>query len=293
MTDWSSSKTISTPRTITIRYTNTAGVQASVALTSTDTSETVTTFGVFRYLDAAGDIQETDVALRKVETKRTTLASVNGALVTDRLSRGLGLPSGDAITKSTTEYVYKVTTEGPELLKETTKVEITLAEFAGGLNVPSYKDYAPGTSLIVSTEREQKYDSSLSADGRETTRTITSTWIAYGLTQDGQQAFARQMEQTQQFAADPVSGGAYIAASVNSMTPLMFQGSEVQFSIGRAPVPSKASNQSISRTEVTMGNGDQRRFKGSISFSDTPNGVVATVANYTMPFSPDDMFEYG
>lgn len=293
MSDWTFSETIAPPRTITVRYANQQGQQQSVALTSTDRGQTTSTFRPFTYLNEEGATEVTDVVVRKIETKRTTQASINGALVAGRLAAGLSLPSGDAITEIETTYEYNTSTSGPVLAKERTETRLTLAEFAGGLAVPSYEAYTPGTSLITSTIRETMNFTATSADGREVTRTETSTWIAYGLTQEGQQSFNEQMKQTLTVALDPDIGGAYIEDSVMSMIPLVFQGTEVRTEIGRAPIPTKPPTHSITRDAINAGQGDRKTFRGSVAFeSNGFGGVSIKTQDYTMPFAPDDFLEW-
>lgn len=293
MSDWTFSETISPPRTMVIRYTNQQGQQRDVTLTSTDRSQTSTTFRSFSYLNEEGATEVTDVVVRKIETKRTTQASINGPLVVGRLSLGLSLPSGDAITEIETTYEYDTSTSGPVLAKERAVTRITLAEFAGGLAVPSYESYTPATELVTSTVRETMNFTATSADGRDVTRTETSTWIAYGSTQEGQQSFNEQMKQTQAIALDPNGGGDYIAASVLSMTPLVFQGTEVRTEIGRAPISTKPPTHSIVRDTINAGAGDRKTFTGSVAFeSNGFGGVTIKTQDYTMPFAPDDFFEW-
>lgn len=295
MSDWTFSETIAPPRTMVIRYTNQQGEERSVTLTSTDRGQTSSTFAPFTYLNEEGGTEVTDVVVRKIETKRTTQASINGALVAGRLSLGLSLPSGDAITEIETTYEYDTSTSGPVPVKERAETRISLSEFAGGLAIPDggYEFYTPGTSLITSTVRETINFTATSADGREVTRTETSTWIAYGSTQEGQQSFNEQMKQTQAIALDPDTGGAYIAASVLSMTPLVFQGTEVRTEIGRAPIPTKPPTHSIARDTINAGQGDRKTFRGSVAFeSNGFGGVSIKTQDYTMPFAPDDFFEW-
>ena len=295
MSDWTFSETVSPPRTMVIRYTNQDGQQRSVSLTSTDRGQTNTTFALFTYINEEGATENTDVVVRKIETKRTTQASINGALVVGRLSLGLSLPSGDAITEIETTYEYDSSTSGPVLAKERAETRISLSEFAGGLAIPDggYEFYTPGTSLITSTVRETMNFTATSADGREVTRTETSTWIAYGSTQEGSQSFRAQMQNTGDIALDSSGGGAYIAASVLSMTPLVFQGTEVRTEIGRAPIPTKPPDHSVARDTINAGRGDRKTFSGSVAFdNDGFGGVVIRTQDYTMPFAPDDFFEW-
>lgn len=290
MSDWTLSQTISPPRTIVVRYANQQGEKREVSLTSTDTGQTNSTFFSYVYLNEEGAEESTDVVVRKIETKRTTQASINGALVAGKLAAGQSLPSGDAITQIETTYQYDRSTSGPVLVKERAETRITLSEFAGGLAVPSYEFYTPGTGLVTSTVRETVNFTAKSSDGREVTRTETSTWIAYGLTQEGQQSFNEQMKQTQDVALDPDGGGAYISASVLSMLPLVFQGTEVRTEIGRMPVPTKPPDHSIARDTINAGQGDRKTSRGRANYGNN-NGETKT-RDYDMPFAPDDYFEW-
>jgi hypothetical protein len=290
MSNWTQSQTIAPPRTITVRYANQQGQQRSVALTSTDTGETVTTFFLFTYTNEQGATEDSEVAVRKIERKRTTQASVNGALVAGKLAVGQGLPSGDAITEIETTYEYDTSTSGPVLARERAETRISLSEFAGGLAVPSYEFYTPGTSLVTSTIRETVNFTATLADGRQATRTETSTWIAYGLTQEGQQSFAEQMKQTQDVATDPSGGGAYISESVLSMLPLVFQGTEVRAEIGRFPPPTKPPEHEIARDIINAGTGDRKTATGRVNYGN--NNDTTKTKTFNMPFAPDDYYQW-
>lgn len=291
--DWTRSETIAPPRTITIKYSNQQGQQRSVALTSVDRSNTVTEYRTVQYEDEQGNVQEADVVARTVETKRTTQASVNGAMVASRLSFGLGLPAGDAITTVTTTSEYTVSRSGPVLVGRTTVTEIPMVELAAGLAVPNYELYTPGTAAITSTVRSEEFSTAFTPDGREMTRQATSTWIAYGLTLEGQQSFNEQMKRTQAVALDPTVGGAWTANMVASMTELVFQGTEVQVSIGRMPPPVKPSDQALVSDEINQGGDGRSVAKGQVAYTTNQFGTyVIKIQSLDMPYAPDDYFAY-
>ena len=292
MTNWTTSQTVATPRSITIKYLTPAGVASSVTLSSSDTSTTATTFRSVQYTDENGMPDIVEVVTQKKETKRTTQASVNGALVAGRLSFGLGLPGGDAITEITTAYDIDVTVNGPVLTGESIETRITTSELAGSLAVPSYEVYTPGTALFTSTIREIQHDTVFEADGRAATQTQTSTWIAYGLTQEGQQSFAEQMRQVSGAAENESELAGIISSAVESMKELVFQGTEVQVNAGRVSAPVKPSDSSLIRNQINDGDTGRKFATGQVTyFSDAINSIITSIKNYTMPFAPDDFYE--
>jgi len=260
--NWSFSHTISPPVTLRLTYqpesttSNPKPSEKTVDLVSTDESTTLSTYEAFTYeTDTTNDegqpqTQTTDVLTKKEEIKRTTQASVAQNYVVDRLSRGAGLPPGDAITKTVTTYKYLATTDGPFLHSETTETYITMAELAGGLDIPTYKYYDPGVALFLSTVREVAYqkkvewsnttqrNSDLGVENtysykRESTKTETSTWIANGLRDFGKQGFAEAMKQLESIAFDPARSNELIGTMVEYMTELIFEGTEIQVEIGK------------------------------------------------------------
>ena len=293
MTNWTYDRTISDPRTITITYTGESGISASVNLTSVDTSETETAYTRLSFTDDLGVVNFTDVAVLKLEVKRTTQASVNGALVASRLALGLGLPGGDAITEINTSYECDTSTLGPVLAKERIETKITTSELAGGLAVPSYQDYTPGVDLFLSTVRDIQHNTAFNIDGSAATQTITKTWIAYGLTQDGQQSFAEQMRQAINNGLDPEASGEFISSAVESMKTLVFQGTEVQVNAGRVPPPTKPDDQSITRDLLLEGDTGEKTLTGRLSYTDdVVDSIITSIRNYVMPFSPDDFYSW-
>lgn len=290
MSGWTSNRTYAPPRTIVVRYVDQQGQQRSVSLTSTDVSETSIGYSTFTYINDEGATDSVDVAVLKTEIKVTTQASINGALVAGKLASGQPLPSGNATTRIETSYEYVSSTSGPVLAREVMTTMMTLSELAGGLAVPSYEYYTPGTSQFVSIQRIAEYSTVILSGGGEATRSAISTWIAYGLTQEGQQSFNEQMKQLQSFALDPSDGRQYISNAVLSMTGLVFQGTELRVERGRIPIPSKPSDQSIARDTINAGQGDRKTATGTANYGSN-NGTTKT-RDYDMPFAPDDFFEW-
>jgi hypothetical protein len=293
MTNWTYDNTAASPRTINIQYVTEDGTANSVSLTSVDTSQTDIAYTRMDYTDILGMQNAADVAVLKVEQRRTTQASVNGALVANRLSRGGGLPPGDATTTIETQYECEASVDGPVLISERIETSITTSELAGSLAVPSYEDYTPGVQMFLSTVRELNHATVFDDAGAATTRTTAKTWIAYGLTQDGQQSFAEQMRQLQSSSIDPSEWGTKIDSAVESMKALVFQGTEVQTSAGRPAAPTKPSDQAINRNELTENDTGTRYINGRLSFiSDLSNSITTAIRDYVMPFAPDDFFSW-
>lgn len=290
MSEWTTSRTIAPPRSIVIRYVNQQGQQQSVSLTSTDISEANISYRTFTYTNEEGAIENVDVVVQKLEFKTTSQASVNGAMVAGRLATGQGLPPGNAETRTETTYEYVNSASGPVLVREVALTMITFTELAGGLAVPYYEYYTPSTQLFRAILRTTDYRTVTSSSGDEVTRSETSTWIAYGLTQDGQQSFSEQMKQGQSAGLDPNGWNSYISGAVSTMTALVFQGTEVRPERGRAVISVKPPNETIARDAINAGQGDRKSASGRANFG-SDSGATKT-KDYTMPFAPDDFLEW-
>lgn len=258
--DWTSSETISSPDQITINWKvrpagSTTVVDKSVKLQSTTKSTSKTEYQTFAYNDAEGKLQTQDVAVFKRDVKTATIASVNSAYVTYRVQNGLGLPSGNAGNVSETTTEYAITVEGPVKIRETTVDLISFVQFAGSLAVPSYKGYAPGTYLIVSNKTIIEYQNIKTVTGRDMTRTFTSRWQARGLTQEGSQAAKEDLLKADEIPppAGSTNNAELFDVIILSFLPLVFEGTEVQTSTGREPVPARPSEQDSIKDEVVNG----------------------------------------
>jgi hypothetical protein len=164
---------------------------------------------------------------------------------------------------------------------------MSLLELAGGLPVPSYSDYEPRSAQFESARRETSYNTQFGFDG-PTTYEITSTWLALGLTQEGQQLFAEQMRQARNtFDFDAGEGGDFIASAVESMVELVFQGNEIRSTSGISRAPIKARDQDLSRSTITQDDSGNRtdRFRATTEF----NGRSRT---YVMPYAPDGFYTW-
>jgi hypothetical protein len=264
-TDWSQDKTISPARPINIVYTiknaNDQYERRVARLMSTQWSENYTYFEQIFYRkerwNEGGSTYVTYgdewVTSWKSTTTRDTIASVNGSLVKWCLENGHGLPSGDVFKYSYTTYRYVVFEgEGPRLRFERTIEYIDFMELLGSLNISDYgpiggETFAAGEALesqITEVEYEWFY-----SDGREYTKTSTSRWIAFGLTQEGQQAAAEMFRQ------EDGTGNASWEV-IDSALQLKYDGTEVRSSIGRVQLPSRPSDQDIAQDDILDDTGD-------------------------------------
>jgi hypothetical protein len=255
--DWTSSETISPPDQIKITWkVKPAGsnsvVDKSVPLQSTTSSTSRTEYQTFAYNDAEGKPQTQDVAVFKRDVKTATIASVNSAYVTYRVQNALGLPLGNAENVSETTTEYAITTEGPVKIKDTTVEQISYVQFVGSLSVPSYEGFRPGTYLVIANKTVVEYENVRTASGRDMTRTKTSRWIAQGLSQEGQQS-AKDVLALVDGLNGTAGNPALFDDVIQTYIPLIFEGTEVQTSTGREPVPSRPSEQDSIKDEVTNG----------------------------------------
>jgi hypothetical protein len=333
--DWTKSETISQPDRITIKWKteatgNTSEEEREQLLLSTTKSVSTSTFQSLSYTDADGNIKTQDVQQRKVDTKTTTKASINQEWISARLKFNRGLPAGNDDERSETDYEYQTSTDGPVLIKEVTRVFISIASLAGQLQgIPywwsnpstptTYLYFDPPAGEIISQRTEVEYEQVKTAEGRDLTRTKTSRWVALGLTSEGKGSFERWMKVIKDLA---IQSSSLISDSVLQWSELVFQGTEVQVSTGRAPVPTKPSDAELAAAEVvngsesydlTGGTGeggsgtDGTQYKnqepqvnndkiitGQLVFDEQNyNDSNPTVtATYQMPYAPDDYFYF-
>lgn len=311
--NWTRSRTISPPEVITINYVLESAdggeEKKSVSLTSTSISETTTNYTTVTYEDGEGKIHQTDVATSKIENKRTTQAAVAESFVAARLSFGLGLPGGSIFTRSETIYQYYITTDGPQLGRELSVEAISDVQFAGGLPIPTeaYRTFTPSTTLFIAQQTEILYDSITGFDGRTITQQTTNRWMSFGLSQEGQAAFAAWVNALEEIGeADSNT----IRVALEDFKSHRFEGSEVQVNVGRAPAPEKPSDQEIAAAEVINGGNNGidpdpnywRAYDVDSGGSGTPDWSVFVPGNWQdfdqdsdgdgvpdwAPFVPDD-----
>jgi hypothetical protein len=294
MSDWTRSETISPPDVIVIEYTielpNGAEEKKKQILLSTTKSESVISYEKFSYNSADGMPQIAEVAVKKVDVRTTTIASVNQAYIAFSLSKSLGLPTGGARHEVVTISQYKKTVNGPILTRELVLNYDSLASFAGGLQVQDYSSFQPSGAEMILTHKTEKLITLLTnAQGRDITKTETSRWMARGITKEGATDFAIMYENSKQFIEEAPS---IVANLVLSYVDLVFEGTEVQIETGRLPVSIKPPDQEIIADEViNYGNSSEREQSLSGARSFGPGGPGSTVqSTFDMPFAPDDYF---
>lgn len=290
MSDWTRSETIAPPDVIRIRYVvelpGGAEEPKEQILFSTTRSESISTYQKLFYNSADGMPQEAEVAVKKVDTRTTTIASVNPSYVAFRLSKSQGLPDGAAKSENITISEYAITVNGPVLRKETVLNYDSLAQFAGGLQILDYSGFQPsGTEMILTHKTERVITLLTSAEGRDITKTETSRWMARGENSEGKTDFAALYDAFKQFIEDDPS---IVGTLVRNFIDLVFEGTEVQIETGRIPVPIKPPDQEIIGDEITSEQ-DQSKL-GSLDYGGGPQSTAT--ATYNMPFSPDDYYTF-
>jgi hypothetical protein len=294
MSDWTRSETISPPDVIVVKYavelSNGSTEQREQILYSTTRSESISIYDKINYSNADGMPQIAEVAIKKVDTRFTTIASVNQAYVAYRLSKSLGLPIGEAKSENITISEYKTTVNGPVLTRETVLNYDSLAQFAGGLQVQDYSAFQPsGNEMILTHKTERVITLLTSPEGRDITKTETSRWMARGETQEGRNDFSIMYNSFKRFVRE---NPAIVEGLVRAFVDLVFEGTEVQIETGRIPVPIKPPDQEIIADEVIdYGNSSEREQSLSGARSFGPGGPGSTVqSTFDMPFAPDDYF---
>jgi hypothetical protein len=291
--DWTTSTTISPPRIVTVEFVlKSTGAKQKVSLTSTSISKTTTNYSQYSVAgkpvvgsDGSPTVQPVfdlvDAVSSSIQENRSTQAAVNIAYVADRLSRGRGLPGGDALTLIETFNTYR--DGGPGIgLQIVEKVEntyISIVQLAGSLPIPSYEFYDPSNSLIQSQKRVTKYFYTTSPDGREHTKTETSSWMALALSQEGSQGSREQFKQLLEAAGDiedEAAQGAAISSIVNASAELIFEGAEVQITLGRIPAPVRPPIEDILRDEVENGLGDDQTIDEIEEIEEDPSDPIGS-----------------
>jgi len=329
ISDWTRSETISAPNRIWISWTtdpvgNIPAAEREQLLLSTTKSNTTSSYLTLGYRDASGVLRTQDVQVKNEDIRSTTKASVNQEWIAARLKYGRGLPGGNDFERSVREMFYVASTDGPAMVREVTTTYISYVALAGQLqgipywwNVPGTPPgtvyYDPPEGEIISQYTVVEYQQVKTAEGRDVTRTLTSRWVALGVTSEGKSAFGQEMQKLRKFN---VQTAAIINRRLGYYGELVFQGTEVQVSTGRVPVPIKPSDADLANNEVVNGGGggggggggnddtgfenpepevnNDKTITGRVIFDgqnyDDDNPTVT--ATYDMPFAPDDYFYY-
>lgn len=334
--DWTESETISPPDKITIKWKtdaqgNTPAQEREQLLLSTTRSTSASTYRKLFWDPREGynneiintelpgfnpeDYKSQDILIRKKDTKITTQASVNQEWISARLKYGRGLPAGTDLEISETVYDYRTTNDGPVVIRELTQVFISAPALAGQLQgipyqwktntTPSVNNYYdPPVGFIISQQTLIEHEQAKTAEGRDVTRTKTSRWVALGLTSEGKGSFERWMKVVKDLR---IQSPVVITNALLQWSELVFQGTEIQTSVGRIPVPSKPSDEDLAAKEIVNGSqssseytnpdpevNNNKTITGRVVFDgqsyDDSNPTVT--ATYEMPYAPDDYFYY-
>lgn len=248
--DWEYEKTIGAPTTYTIEYYGRVfniGIGESVELPEparfatdvevTQVSENRTTYQTFKYQDPEGKEQKQDLAVKRVSTTRSSVASVE-YFAAKELSVEFGgqiysafvfPPSGNIPydTDTITEYTYDVTKEGPRLKQELTRTFHQEVKFVTALPVEEWVINGELVQLPQNTSTEvsrvlveNEVDEVSGLTKRKTTR-----WAAAGKTQSGSQAARPRFQ--------GLTTAGQFEQAVEAAKPLVLEGTEVTISLGR------------------------------------------------------------
>lgn len=323
LTDWTRSETISAPDRIWVSWMtdpvgNIPAADREQLLLSTTKSTSTSIYQTLSYRDASGALRTQDVQTKNEDIKSTTKASVNQEWIAARLKYNLGLPSGNDSERSVRESFYITSTEGAVKVREVTTTYISYVALAGQLQGIPYWWTSPGTppstvfydppgGELISQYTVIDYQQVRTAEGRDVTRSQTSRWVALGLTSEGKSAFGKEMQVLKKFNAQT---SAIINRRLSYYGELVFQGTDVEVSTGRVPVPIKPSDAELAASEVVNGGGggtgdpgyvnpdpevnNDRFITGRVIFDgqNYDDGNPTVTATYQMPFAPDDYFYY-
>ena len=258
--NWTRSETISPPNQLTIEYKNITTVggvqtveQKSVQLTSTTRSTSQSIYELIRYLDRDSKEQSSEVVIRKIDTTWSTIASVSPGYVAWRLTNDLGLPAGSAKAENITTNEYTITVDGPVMVRETVEQYISMAQFAGGLQIEQWGNFQPsGSEMVLSHRTIREISQIKTADGRDLTQTQTSRWIAAAESSEWKNyAAKRSREIRTQISSSPNA----VEPFVRGLIPLVFEGTETQIETGKMPVSNKPSDQELAANRIANGSG--------------------------------------
>lgn len=248
--DWTEDETISAPAYIRIEYADpTTGDPRSVVLTSTQRTTTRTYYIKVVYRDISGQVQVDDVVFVRESETYATVASVNGSYIKWRLENKKGLPDGSAYKYSRTEYRYIITAEGAKVIREETQEQITEYELAGSLAIEDYTGWEPTEQFLISSNTVVEYDEKGGINSKPYTKTVTSRYLAWGLTQEGQQVAAEMLKLDE-------GDGVINKSVVDAMKELISDGSETRSSLGKTPTPGRPTPQQMAAEEIQKSKDD-------------------------------------
>ena len=284
--DWRQSLTISPPNVIEIKYKGkTDQLEHTVELQSITKSENKSSYETVYYFDESMKLQQTDLQISKADTTTKSIAATNGAYIKWRLENDMGLPYGDVTTQVITSYEYtkpaiqvgNVTQNEdgslnagntsfvlgnyhgepnpPALIKETTENYITGMEFIASMPLTDtfgYNLITPALDCGILSHRTIVEHEEIYLDsGRVMTRTKTSRWISKGLSPEGKEQARKLLTALAGVKTDDKAG--LLQRAIDSFVPLVFEGTEVQVNIGKAPLPSRPNAQSQAAHELVNG----------------------------------------
>jgi len=320
--DWTESETVSPPNIIVINYTrplpNGKKERKTATLISTTRATSTSFYTPINYFDESNKQQQRDVLIKKIDTTWTTIASVNQAYVSWRLTKAMGLPAGGAKSINITTYKYYLTTDGPQLYMETTEQYVSEAQFAGGLQIENYDTYSPGgESMVLSHRTIREVLATKTGQGRDYTQTRTSRWMARGETSEGKTEVAAFIRAAKALIAETPG---IVGSLVATYKPLVFEGTEVQNETGRLPVPSKPTDQEIAAgrlmndrqvpetitSAAPQNTNSAAKVVASADYqvnqlstvignavfdgANITNPIETVIATYEMPYAPDDYY---
>jgi hypothetical protein len=279
MSDWTRTETVGPPSTLTVQYTNTKPdgtvEQKSVPLTSTTYGTSETVYTSIKYTDRDGKPQVSEVSVKKTDTKINTIASVNPGYVAWRLSKDLGLPSGNSKSEDITTSEYSTTVDGPILVRETTEHYVSMAEFSGGVQLPAWNGFFPsGEEMILAHRTIREIELAKTAEGRDVTRTKTSRWMAAAESSEWKNYVSKRGDEIK---GDIEMFPEIVEPLVRELTPLVYEGTEVQIETGRMPVAEKPSDQDIAKDDVIRGRDKTERteaYKNRVKYDENGDPII-------------------
>jgi hypothetical protein len=237
---WEFDRVAGSPANIKIRYTSQTGEDMVAEYTYQPLSESRTLYKTYSIGDySSGSLRRVEYVKERATATNTTWAAANGSYVKWALENGEEVPSGVLWNYSITTYEYygapvhvsagyNFGPDGPTQTVETIREYVSGVQLAGSLGISDYTGVTVSSATILLSETITSTWNSPNGGG---SKTMTIRNMAWGATQEGNQAAASAVE-----SGSPAA----VQAVINDMATIISDGIEVRTSTSGAssrPLP--------------------------------------------------------
>jgi hypothetical protein len=269
-----------------IEYVAPGGVKGKKVFAYVPTSENVSTYSVISFIDPDTREQQTSDVMTSSKSETTSiLAQVNPQICTGFLEAGIGVNGGLQSSQITIRTItYVIGRDGPRASRDEERQFLSEIAFAGGIGIPA-QAYVVNDEPVNLTNGLIHTGTLINDyyidEAAGTTKTVTSRYIAQGLTTEGKSSFAKRAAE-----ADTVDE---VLAAIRDASYLVFDGISVRSSVGRDyGVESRSSDQR--NTADNLGSGTRSedvRFDG---YTGGDAGFGEYDPGPPLEFPPEDPF---